>query len=99
MGKDKSNILDNIMRLNQMKIADYACSIGEVDFILVENNEENTNVLKSLGATTDEISNMIVGMEAKELDITSFSFGLEEVDYWCHDEGFGSYEKSMRYDL
>lgn len=91
MSKEKGKTLDNIMRLNQMKIIDYGCSIGEVDFILVENNEENTNILKSIGATADEISSMQKDKESKELDIISFAFGLKGIDYWCHNEGFGNY--------
>lgn len=91
MGKEKGKTLDNIMRLNQMKIIDYGCSIGEVDFILVENNEENTNILESLGATAAEISDMQRYKVSKELDITFFAFGLNGIDYWCHNEGFGYY--------
>ena len=79
--------MDKLSKLNKMKVIDYSISGGEVEYVAVENTEENRQILRDLGATEEDLRNM--GIDEELLDISIFAFTKCDAFWWSSKEGFG----------
>lgn len=74
--------------LNELTFIDMSISSGECEYVHVENNEENIEVLKELGATNEDIENMTYEDDPDIVDITMFAFDNCEANYFSVEKGF-----------
>ena len=82
--------MDKLAELNKMEVVDYSISCNEVEYVAVENNEENRQLLISLGATEEELLEMAGDtLDNDTLDIAYFAFNECDAGWWSVKEGFG----------
>lgn len=74
--------------LNELTFIDWSISSGECEYVHVENNEENIEVLKELGANNEDIENMTYEDDPDILDITTFAFDKCQANYFSVEKGF-----------
>lgn len=61
---------------NQMKIEEVSASCGEIEYILVANNNENIDTLHKIGITDEDIKELgyCEDLDDEYIDITTFAF-------------------------
>jgi len=74
--------------LNKLDVVDWDCNNGELVYVHIEDTPQNRSILLELGATTEEIKEMVDEQDC-ELDITTFAIGKLEADWYIHGKGFG----------
>lgn len=85
--------MDKLAVLNKIPVYDYSVSSGEVEYVTIENTEENRDILKSIGASEEDITGMTCGdPSSDDLDITFFAFNLCDAGWWSPNDGFGYYD-------
>lgn len=87
--------MDKLEKLNLIPIEDFSASCGELEYIHIEDTEENRTILKGLGSTEEDLKEM-----ASEgiLDIMNFAWEKLGAEYWSQTDGF-TYEKATNYKL
>lgn len=78
--------MNKIWRLNKMEVVEVSASNYELEYILVEDNEYNSKILKGLGATKDDMKNMPVEEGLRDISTFAFELGIENLRY---NKGFG----------
>lgn len=69
------NDLEKLELLNSIEILDISTGQGDIEYIVIQDNETNREKLNQLGATEDDFEEMTYGIEDEGiLDITTFSF-------------------------
>lgn len=86
--KGKERTIDNLTKLNKLEVIDWSLSGGECEYIHIENNEENIEALKDIGATEEDIENMLFDDDPDILDITLFAFTKAGAEYYTVGTGF-----------
>lgn len=81
--------MDKLALLNKIPVVDYEFFHGYVGYIAVENNEENRQTLRELGATEEDLIDMAGGnIKNDTLDIAGFGFNICGAKHWSSTEGF-----------
>lgn len=83
---------DGLKLLNSIQIIDYSISTNEVEYIEVEDNEKNVEILKTLGATDDDFDTMRDGNEGS-LEIMEFAFKF--ANWFSSKDGFSLEKTNM----
>ena len=71
--------------LNSMKVIESSCSGGECEYVLVEDNEANRNILHRIGLTDEEIKNECYP-EGKTLDISVVAWERTTANWFSRKE-------------
>lgn len=80
--------MDKLKELNQIQILDYSVSNGELEYIMIENTEENRDILTRIGATKEDFEEMEFDNDDTLLDITLFPFSKLDAAHWDSENGF-----------
>ena len=80
-----NTINEKLELLNKLEIIDISSSCGELEYILVSNNEKNRSILNDIGASEEDIKEMSLE-DNNFLDISDFSFNF--CDYFSYKTGF-----------
>lgn len=83
---------DELKLLNSIEITDYSISSDEVEYIEIEDNENNIEILKSLGATDNDFENMR-DCSDDSLEISEFAFRF--ANWFSPKDGFSLEETRM----
>lgn len=76
---------ENLVLLNSMKVIDWDSFDGEMQYILVEDNKENRDILCKIGMTNEEIEDDCFPND-KCLDL--IDVGFKYAEYFDSDCGF-----------
>ena len=79
---------EKLCELNKLKVIDWSCSAGEIEYVCIANTEENREALKQIGMTYEEMIDA-AGNDEGVLDITNFAFYTLGADWYWHEKGFG----------
>lgn len=71
--------------LNSMEILDWSCTGEECEYVLVENNEENRNMLLKAGLTKEDIDGYV---NEETIDISMIAWAKAGAGYWSYMTGF-----------
>ncbi len=63
--------MEKLQLINSIPVIEASASFGELEYVLVEDNAENREKLRMIGASDKEISEMSNG---EEIDIAGFGF-------------------------
>ncbi len=86
--QSSERIIDNLTKLNKLEVIDWSLSSGECEYVHIENNEENIEALKDIGATEEDIESMLFDNDPDILDITLFAFTKAGAEYYTVGTGF-----------
>lgn len=78
--------MGDLEKLNQIPVIDFSCSGEELEYVLIENTEENIAMLKEMGMTEKDEGYMIDDEET--IDISYFAFYKLGATYWSSVSGF-----------
>ena len=83
--------------INKIKVVDYSCSDGELEYVLIADTEKNKEILKTLGMTELDYKEMYP--EDGALDITVFAVDKLGAVGWHREHGFLTYEQAKELNL
>lgn len=88
--------LDFLNKLNQIPVVESSASCGELDYVLIQNTEDNRKVLSEMGMTEAEYNEMTIDdIEDDELlDITFFACEKLGAAGWHGEKGFLTEEQA-----
>ena len=84
--------MEKLKLLNSFEIIDYSISTGEVEYIAIEDNEKNINILKKLGAI-DKDFDIMRDCDEGTLEIAEFAFKF--ANWFSPKHGFSLEETGM----
>lgn len=71
--------------LNSMEIFDWSCAGEECEYVLVEDNKENRNMLLKAGLTKEDIDEYV---NEETIDISMIAWEKTDAGYWSYMSGF-----------
>ena len=88
---DKTNVSDDIklLILNMMEIVDFSCCSEECEYVAVDDNQENRNLLYAINFTDKVIDGYVVD---DTIDISMIAWEHTHANYWSKKRGFHYHE-------
>ncbi|MDU4476649.1 hypothetical protein [Clostridium sp.] len=90
----KRTINEKIKLLNKLEIIDYSISTDEIEYLEIEDNERNVEILKTLGATNKEFEIMRDSTDGS-LEISEFAFKF--ANWFSTKDGFSLEEINKKF--
>lgn len=82
--------MNNLEKLNQISVVDFSISGGELEYVLIEDTEENRSMLREMGMSEEDEDYMVD--DGETIDIAYFAFNKLGATYWSSARGFLSKE-------
>ena len=82
--------MNKLEKLNQIPVIDFSISGGELEYVLIEDTEENRSILRDMGMSEEDEYYMI--NDGETIDIACFAFDTLGAKYWSSTRGFLSKE-------
>ena len=86
--------MDKLKILNEIEVIETSSCNGELDYILIKNNEENVSILKELGMTEEDEGYMIDD-DLTTIEIACFAFNKLGAVQWDCINGFSDVAKGL----
>ncbi len=88
----------NLNKLNSIPVTEYSCMGDELEYVFVENTDENRRTLRKLGMTADDYGQM-VSNDGQTMEISYFALDRLGAAGWEKDYGFLTYNDAKRLNL
>ena len=75
--------------LNTIKVVDFDCCNGEVEYVIAELNAGNIKTLLDAGFTPEQIDDAM-GFGKTDIDLATLAFCYAGANYWTSSGGFTS---------
>lgn len=85
---------EHLKLLNSIEIIDYSISSDEVEYIEIEDNAKNVEILKKLGATDEDFEAM---RDCNEGSLEILEFAFKFADWFSTKEGFSINNSNSQY--
>lgn len=89
---------DKLDKLNELEVVDWDCDGVETIYVHVEDTPENREILIELGATAEQIEEMVFEHYG-ELDITRFAFEELGAAWYMPEKGFGKEHENNFFEV
>lgn len=85
-------------KLNDIEVCEYSCMGGELEYVLVENTDDNRKKLRQLGMEEKDYKSM-VSDDNKTLDISIFACDKLGAEGWQKEHGFLTMDQAVKLKL
>ena len=83
---------EKLTALNSLDVTDYSSDGFEMEYVLVENTEENVKVLMDTGFTREEIES---ATDESDTDLCILAFQYADANWWSPKEGFAKRNREV----